>query len=173
MPSATINVRIGDTSTINASATPDATINVAIGAPGPPGPSGSGGGGGGSSTFAAENTGAVNFAIGMPVAVKLSPAGVERASAANGSKPCVGLASLGSIVGVSEDVQFAGTITKANWTAITGSASLSPNSDYYLSATPGMLTNSPPSTTGQVVQQVGRAITANTLLIEIDVPILL
>lgn len=171
MPTATINVRIGDTSAINASATPDATINVAIGAPGPQGPPGSGGGGGGSESFDGENRDSVTFAIGAPLAANPTLPGVVRANATDTTRPCVGLASVGVSVGSVEAVQTGGTITRTNWTSVTGSSLLSVGAGYYLHTTAGQLRSTVPTTPGQVVQYVGRALTSQTLLIEIDQPI--
>ena len=67
-----------------------------------------------------------------------------------------------------------GQITKTDWTTVTGSVSLTPGATYYLSAaTPGFMTSTPPSTTGQSVVVVGHALTTQIFDIEIAQPILL
>jgi len=50
---------------------------------------------------------------------------------------------------------------------------LSPNQRYWVDTTAGALTTIPPSTTGQVVQQVGRAVTATIMQVAIQPRILL
>jgi hypothetical protein len=52
-------------------------------------------------------------------------------------------------------------------TAVTG---LTPGATYYLSATPGLVTATPPITTGQIVQQIGFATSATSLHVNIQEP---
>lgn len=56
-----------------------------------------------------------------------------------------------------------------DWTTITGTALLTPDAVYYVAASGG-LTNTPTTTTGKWVAQVGVALDANTLLIQIGTP---
>lgn len=67
--------------------------------------------------------------------------------------------------------QFAGplTLTTAQWDAVTGgSGGLTPGSTYYLSAaTAGRITATAPSSGGQFVTQVGIAMSARTMLVQI------
>jgi hypothetical protein len=50
-------------------------------------------------------------------------------------------------------------------TAVTG---LTPGATYYLSATPGLVTTTPPVTAGQIVQQIGFATSATSLHVSIQ-----
>jgi hypothetical protein len=72
--------------------------------------------------------------------------------------------------GAAAIVQTDGTFkaTTTQWDAVTGgSGGLTIGSRYYVSATPGELTTTAPSTIGQIVAQVGKAISSTELLIEI------
>ncbi len=67
-----------------------------------------------------------------------------------------------------------GQVTKTDWTSITGTTLLVPGSVYFLSvATPGGMTTTPPSLTGESTVRVGRAATTEIFDIEISQPILL
>ena len=70
-------------------------------------------------------------------------------------------------------MQTEGSIEISDWTAITGSATLTPNAIYYLSTTAGRLTTAPPTTVGQVVQPVGIAVSSVKLELEVEDAILL
>jgi hypothetical protein len=54
-------------------------------------------------------------------------------------------------------------------TALTG---LTPGLTYYLSVTSGGVTTTPTTTTGQIVQEVGFAVSATTLRVNIQEPII-
>lgn len=135
--------------------------------------SASGGGGGGSSEYTAENKDSVTIRAGQPVATHSSGTGVIRASSASVGVSCSGLATADIAVGASGSIQTGGPLTLADWTNVTGAASLSARTVYFLSGTPANLTDTPPSTTGECVQVIGRSIGLDTLRIEIEVPILL
>ena len=67
-----------------------------------------------------------------------------------------------------------GMIERLDWTNITGASELAPGATYFLdSVTAGRITATAPTTVGQFVVRVGRAINARTLDIEIELPILL
>lgn len=140
---------------------------VEVGVQGPAGPSAPSG------SYTAENKEGISLSAGMPVAVHSSGVGVVRASAADNQKNAVGLALLGAAPAMAETVQVGGPVTLSDWTAVTGTATLQARAIYYLSTIPGMLTTTPPETPGQVVQQVGMALSATTLGVEIDEAILL
>lgn len=74
--------------------------------------------------------------------------------------------------GVAGQVQLQGQLYMPDWTAVTGSPSLTVNSEYYLSPTnTGTITTTPPSTAGQFLAFVGFAVDANTLMILWERPI--
>lgn len=74
--------------------------------------------------------------------------------------------------GVSGQVQLEGQLYLPDWTPIIGTANLSVNSEYYLSATgAGTLTTNPPTTPGQYIEFVGFAVDPNTLMIQWERPI--
>lgn len=67
-----------------------------------------------------------------------------------------------------------GRVTQANWTAVIGSASLTPGTVYYVDpSTAGDLTATKPTTSGEVVKKVGRALTATTMQVELGPSVLL
>jgi len=128
--------------------------------PGPPG------GGGGQQFWTAEN------ATGAPIqpgqAVRVAAGGVAQlASAADNTAPVAGLAVATVAPSVSGDYQTAGHLTLADWTAAAGASGLTPGATYWLSATPGQLTTTPPAGSGRSLQRVGQALSASTLAIQI------
>ena len=65
-----------------------------------------------------------------------------------------------------------GQVERADWTDITGAVTLTPGATYFLDAViAGKITTVAPTTTGQYVVRVGRAIDTTTLDIEIELPI--
>ncbi len=67
-----------------------------------------------------------------------------------------------------------GKVTRSDWTEIAGVTSLTPGVSYYLSpTTAGHITSTAPTTVGQFVVSIGRAISTTELDIEIGPPILL
>jgi hypothetical protein len=61
-----------------------------------------------------------------------------------------------------------------SWAEVTGSPLLNPGTVYYLSAVAaGQITSTAPTTPGQYVVVVGRAVSSTALAIEIDSPVLL
>lgn len=130
------------------------------GPPGPPGPAGS------QQFWEAENASGATIQAGQPVWV--APGGVAQlASAADNTKPAAGLAAASVASSVSGDYQTAGHLTLANWTAATGATNLTPGAYYWLSATAGQLTTTPPAGSGRSLQRVGQALSASTLAIQI------
>lgn len=118
--------------------------------------------------FNGTNNDSVSMVAGQVVAV-----GLVRASAADGTKPAVGLAIGAATVGSAVSVQTDSVFTLSDWTAITGDTLLLTGFDYFLSVTPGRLSLAQPTVAGQIVQYVGTAVSTTSLLVEIDTPILL
>ena len=123
--------------------------------------------------YSAENKDTVTLEAGAPVAVHSSGTGVRRADAQTTGYDCVGLVFESTAVGLSAAVRIGGTLTLADWTLVTGTVTLTSGATYFLSATSGQLTTAPPVTLGQRVQQVGVAVSPDTLAIQILQPILL
>lgn len=123
--------------------------------------------------YEAENKDSVTLNAGQPVATHSSGTGVVRANATDNSKPACGLVKTGSAAAVASKIQTDGLLTLADWTNATGTTALSAGARYYLSATVGLLTTTPPSSTGNVVQLVGKAVSLDTLRLEIEEEILL
>lgn len=126
-------------------------------------------------TMAAANGDSVRLENGMPVAS--SGDMIVRAVA---SSLALSL-SIGVIVAEADPtlvaqvlpvgLAFLGT---SEWDAVTGqTGGLTPGAVYFVGSTPGTLTTTPPSSTGQVVAEIGHAVTSTGLLLLPKTPILL
>jgi hypothetical protein len=112
-------------------------------------------------------------AIGQPVYVKAtSHIGLSNASALSTARVC-GLATQNALATFACAFLPSGKLTLSDWTAATGSTTLTAGSDYFLSETLGLLTTSSPVTAGSCALRVGKALTTLTMKIEISLPILL
>ena len=80
----------------------------------------------------------------------------------------LGLAETGGSANSTINVLSSGIVTLADWTSVTGSATLTPGAVYYLSDTVGQLTTTPPSGDGDAVVSCGLAITTTKMDIEIN-----
>lgn len=116
--------------------------------------------------YDAENVGAVPLAIGVPVAVGPAGTGIVGASAADNTKPAVGLLAQATQPGFAGQVQTAGVLTLLDWTAATGAAALSIRAPYFLDVLAAKLTTVPPTGSGQIVQYLGRAVGPQSLAIQ-------
>jgi hypothetical protein len=105
--------------------------------------------------------------------------GVKKAKAdAAAAKNVIGMVQATTIAnGASGIIQVNGvlTATTAQWDVVTGQVGgLIQRTRYYLSgATAGMITDTAPSTAGQYVVEVGIALSATELKIDVSTPILL
>lgn len=100
----------------------------------------------------------------------------KAAAGASGTKDVLGLTTAAISNAASGQVQTNGflTLTTTQWDAITGATGgLTANAIYFLSATAGLLTTTVPTTVGQWVAEVGRAISTTDMLIDVRTPILL
>ena len=114
------------------------------------------------------NDNANAITIGQPVYISgVGSVDLAQANAA-ATKNVVGLVGDASIPsGNAGAVQVDGTLASANWTAVTGSANLTPGAAYYLdAANPGKLTETAPST--GYVGRVARGINLTEIEIEIE-----
>jgi len=93
---------------------------------------------------------------------------------AEGTTQVVGLAQADYTVGQACNYITEGRIERTDWTIIAGTTDLSIGATYFLDPnTAGHITTMAPTTAGQFVVRVGRAVDARTLDIEIELPILL
>lgn len=110
---------------------------------------------------------------GQPI--RLTAAGL----AALADATVVGRAEVAGIAAAAAGAGFAVPYARTrvavpDWTAITGSAALTPGAIYYLDpAAPGRLSTTAPESAGQYATRVGRGASADTLQIEIEPPIFL
>ncbi len=123
-------------------------------------------------SYSAETDDATS--IGQPIYVKSNThIGLAKADAA-GTMKVAGLAITAVSATFTALYNADGRLSLADWTAITGSATLTPGAYYYLDdATPGMMTTTAPTTTGKYVVRLGRAISTVIFDIEVEQSILL
>ncbi len=125
-------------------------------------------------SYNAENKDASSVSQGMAVATHSSGTGVVLACAVDNTLPAVGLSQADTAPTFSTPVQVNGLMTLADWTAVTGTVTLSALAIYFLSpSTPGKLTTVRPVASGQVIQVVGKAVSSDTLELLFDEPYLL
>jgi hypothetical protein len=130
-----------------------------VGVQGPPGVDGTDG----TPQFEATNKQGSTLAAGAVVATHSSGIGVVLADADDDTKPAIGL-NVTSVASLnSATVQTSGPFELADWTAITGTTTLTAKGRYYLSTTAGQLVTTPPSAASQIVQLVGVAVSDTTL----------
>ena len=108
---------------------------------------------------------------GLPVAIsRSSHQGILARSDAYTKSFVVGLSMAPAVSGFVCDVADK-NLTLSDWTATSGSVSLTPGSLYYLGLTGGLATT--PDFSGQAVTVVGEALTATTMKLLLNPPILL
>lgn len=120
-----------------------------------------------------DNVGSISK--GQPVYVS-SAGSVDLAQAdAAGTKSVVGFVYDTSIAtATTGSIQTDGVIEVADWTSIAGSATLTAGSKYYLSdSSPGEITSTAPTTSGNYVVPIGTALSTTELEITIEPTILL
>lgn len=124
--------------------------------------------------YPAENKSGGIIYAGQPVCVHSSGSGVVQAQADDVDTRAIGLARVELADGETGDIQTEDIFVLADWTSATGSATLTARGIYYLdSANPGKLTSTAPIAIGDVVQEVGRAISDTMLAINIQQIVLL
>jgi hypothetical protein len=123
--------------------------------------------------YTPPNTSGATVQAGQLVSKDGPGTGIVLADADALATACIGLVESAIGAGGSGVVRVDGTLELADWTAATGAAALVSGSTYYLSATAGQMTTVAPTAIGQVVQAIGTALSATTLSIEIEHPILL
>lgn len=117
------------------------------------------------------NTGSIT--VGQAVYIK-SNGDIDLAMAdASATAKVVGVVADATIAtGTSGNIRTSGALASADWTTVTGSATLTPGERYYLDNTSaGMLTATPPDATGEFVVAVGMALSTTELLVEVARPI--
>jgi hypothetical protein len=112
----------------------------------------------------------------MAVTQHPSGTGVLLAIATSVDTAAIGLATQDIPVGDSGSISVDAIVVVADWTLVTAEAAptLAPRGIYFLSdSTPGILTLTPPSAPGSVVQMVARSLDPNAVDLILDQPILL
>lgn len=124
-------------------------------------------------TFSAQNKTGSTILKGMAVAGHSSGSGVIFGNASNIPTQAIALCTADVLSSAIGTYQTSGLLTLADWTSVTGAVSLVPLANYFLSTTDGLLTNTAPSTPGEIIQIIGRATSLDTLSINLKQTILL
>ena len=111
--------------------------------------------------------------IGNAVRIQQSNAQLELAQADDlATSLVIGLATADALATETATYTSDGQVTRSDWTAIAGTASLTPGVIYFLDpTTAGKITATAPTTIGDFVVRLGRALTTTTLDVEIGWPI--
>lgn len=120
-----------------------------------------------------ENKDAVSFWKGATLSAHPAGSGCRLADATALSRRCIGLATLGASVGFAENIRTEGWLESFDWTLVTDSVALSPNTFYFLSLTPGKLTATAPTVAGQIAQRIGISLNSTLMQLSIGEPITL
>ena len=116
---------------------------------------------------------AVDIDAGQAVYITAASVATLASASTLAASYVAGLAAADTLTGVAVNIKR-DTLTLADWTAVTGTTTLTPGSVYYLSnITPGGLTTAAPDTTNHTLTRVGIASAADTLSIQIEPPIIL
>lgn len=121
--------------------------------------------------FQAENKAGSSIPAGCVVAKHASGSGIIKAQAGAPALVAVGLTTSSRMATEVGPVLTDGVLELSDWTNVVGSTLLAPNAAYYLSLTPGMLTQTMPSGAGRIAQFVGKALSPTALDISIMNPI--
>ena len=121
------------------------------------------------SVFSSENVSGVDLFMGQ--AVSLYASGIRGANATDTSRQAIGILQGNVAATFSQRVQTEGIITISDWTLSTGAVSLVIGDTYFLDTTLGMITNAAPSGSGNIVQEIGVAVTSQSLDLTIEPPI--
>lgn len=103
--------------------------------------------------------------------VAITTGGVQLANATDGTKRGFAICTATVNSGLNGTFQTQGILTLSDWTAgLVSGSTLTLGSRYYLSTIDGKLTTTAPSSSGNLVQPVGYAITATTLKVVFETP---
>lgn len=120
----------------------------------------------------AINANVGSIVIGTPVYVSVAGSVDKASAAASGTKKIFGLVKDVSIAAAASGlIQLDGVLvaTTVQWDAVAGTTGgLVANTLYYLSATAGLLTATPPAASGNYITQVGLALSTTELEIDTD-----
>lgn len=124
--------------------------------------------------YAASNKAGVLLPAGCALAVHSSGNGVVLADPTSSALAAVGLAQVDIGIGFTGTVQTGGLLNLVDWTAATGSPALATRGRYFLSiGSPGQISTAIPSGAGNILQEIGTAVSAQILRLEFGIPYLL
>jgi hypothetical protein len=127
----------------------------------------------GAGYFSAQNKELFTIFRGQPVAIHPSGSGVWLANASDDTRNAAGFMSEDTAPGATNNVVTDEVFTQSNWLLVSGQSNLQGGEIYFLDVVSGRMSITSPSIPGQVVQQLGRAISSIALDIECEEAILL
>ena len=119
------------------------------------------------------NADSIIIKAGQPITLNNTGTGIIRANAAIVGRKAIGLALSDTSVGFTVPFVDFGGFQLSDWTAITGTVTLTVPAIYYLDIASGKLTTVAPTMPGQIVQQIGYSEKSNSLIVNIEKTILL
>jgi hypothetical protein len=105
---------------------------------------------------------------GAPVYVSSSNVAELADASAIATAQVLGLVLVGAFIGQPVVVLSEGSIEQSDWSAVTSGGTLTAGSVYYLSATEGQMTTTPPTGTGDIIVRLGIAVTSTKFDIEVN-----
>jgi hypothetical protein len=105
---------------------------------------------------------------GAPVYVSSSNVAELADASAVATAQVLGLVLVGAFTSQPVVVLSEGSIEQSDWSAVTSGSTLTAGSVYYLSATSGQMTTTPPAGTGDVIVRLGIALTTTKFDIEVN-----
>lgn len=106
--------------------------------------------------------------VGSPVRQKVGGTVELAAATSRGLARVLGLSLDAKAPGFAVRVVLRGRVSRADWTAIAGTATLTTGAPYWLDTVGGKLTATAPVSDGHVVSRVGRATSPTTLDVQTE-----
>ena len=124
-------------------------------------------------SYYGENKELVTILKGQAVGIHFSGVGIVYANASNNLKNAIGLMCEDVGPGFNSLVCTDGPLELADWSSVIGAVFLSAKAIYFLSTTSGMLVTVPPIVDGQIVQEIGTAVSPTILELKVKRTIIL
>jgi hypothetical protein len=106
--------------------------------------------------------------VGSPVRQKAGGTVGLAAATSRGVARVVGLCLEAKAIGFAVRVVLRGVVERTDWTAVAGTATLTPGLPYWLDTTAGKITTVAPTSSTDIVARIGRAISTTKLDVQTE-----
>ena len=106
--------------------------------------------------------------VGSPVRQKIGGTVGLAAATSRGLARVVGLALEAKAIGFAVRVVLRGIVERTDWTAVAGTATLTPGLPYWLDTAAGKITTVAPTSSTDIVARIGRAISTTKLDVQTE-----